>query len=352
MQIELVAGGFSKESGVGIERYSWELLNRFQKKGISVKPVSSNPSRKRYALAIYAVTKVPIATFVRLRNSIVVHATDPSSAFPLPFTGRISVVTFHDLMPLLLGKNYGMGDRVFSRIAYNVARACKAIITVSQQTRQELIQYLNVPVEKIHVIPLGVSEEFRILEGTEKEEETIGYVGDINPRKKLDFLLEGFALLRKERPSAKLMIIGSNVAEYLDAERQRLLRLVEKLGIKPNVTFTGRVSERRLIEFYNRMKILVLPSEYEGFGLPILEAERCGTPAMIRKGVRISPEVSSACLTTSTPVELAQTILDLLADPKNYRRKVEIGVEHSTQFTWENCIQRTILLYNTLLNST
>lgn len=321
-------------------------MSRLRKQGIPVKPVISNPSGKRYALALNAVSKIPISILVNLGKSSVIHATDPSSALALPFAGRTSVVTFHDFIPLLLRRGFGTRDRLFSYFVYKLAASCDAVIAVSQQTKQEIVAYLGVPREKINVIHLGVSEEFKVLNEIEKDEETIGFVGDIHPRKRLDFLLEGFALLTKDRPNARLIVIGSNVAEYLYEERMRLVRLIDKLGVARNVSFVGRVDGKQLVESYNRMKVLVLPSEYEGFGLPILEAERCGTPVIVRKNARISPEISTACLKVDTPTSLADAIRDLLSDENRFRNAASEGLRHSVQFTWEDCVNDTVRLYH------
>jgi glycosyltransferase involved in cell wall biosynthesis len=351
MKVLLVGEGFGVDTGVGVERYSWELLAGLKKLGVGVKAVSSDPSRRRYSLAANAVAKLPFSVFEGIDNTNIIHSTDPSSALALPFTGRRTLVTFHDLMPFLLRDgSYGTGNRMFSLFVYRVASMCDAIIAVSEQTKQEVIKYLGVPEGKIQVIHQGVSDVFRILPAVQKRN-LIGYVGDITPRKRIDLLIRGFHLLKTHYSTdAKLIIVGSSIAEHLREEKVKLMRLVQQLDLQESVIFTGHVSTERLVELYNEIKVLVLPSEYEGFGFPIVEAERCGTPVIVRKGVRISPEVSSECLSVGSAEDLAQTACDLILDPELYENRRRAAIEHSRLFTWEKCVAKTAHAYNILLD--
>jgi glycosyltransferase involved in cell wall biosynthesis len=353
MNVALVAEGFAVDAGVGTERYSWELREGLLRKGIQVASVASQPSRQRYALAMKAMGKVPLQTLKSLRHTSIVHATDPSSGLILPFLGQKTVLTFHDLMPLILREaNYGIADRMFSAWTYHMASGCDAIIAVSAQTKEDIVRYLHVKPNKITVINEGVSETFRRLPGVRKDNATIGYVGDLNPRKRIEFLLEGFSILKtKYLPEAKLLIVGTNIANYLGFQAEKLRRMVNQLDLTNAVTFVGHVSEQRLVELYNIMTVNVLPSDYEGFGFPILEAARCGTPTVTRKGSRISAEVCESTQKVGTTLELAEMLQALCEDKALFDASVQRAESHARRFSWDRCVSETVRAYERVLSS-
>jgi glycosyltransferase involved in cell wall biosynthesis len=350
VRVELVSTGFASGGGAGPERYSSELLRGLRSRGLDARGVSSSAPRVRYALAVNSVARLPPGVLANLGGVDLVHALDPSSAMALPFLGHPTVATIHDLMPYLLrGAYYGAGDRMFSLLAYRAASRCDAVVAVSQQTKAEVEHYLRVAPSKVRVVPHGVSDEFRVMPDVSKEPFTVGYVGDINPRKRLDFLLQAFALVKRSFPAAKLMLVGTNVARFLDSEKTRVLRVARELGVEQDLVATGRVPELELVRLYNRMRVLVQPSDYEGFGFPILEAERCGTPAIVRADARISPEVSAACLKVAAPEDLSQAIGRLFSDSEFFSEAAEKAREHAAQFTWARCVSETLAVYASLL---
>lgn len=333
---------------MGTERYSWELLNGMQRIGAEAFGIGSNPSRKRFSLAINAISKLPALATASLGRARLLHATDPSSAIALPALGVATVATIHDLMPLILrDAHYGEADRLFSTLCYGTSARCDAIIAVSNQTGREVAHYLKVPSHKVRVIHHGVSEDFRVL--SIKRDKFVGYVGDINPRKRIDLLIEAFAMVRSRHEDCRLLIVGKNIAQYLDSESERIRRMVKSLGLENSVIFTGHVSEEELVRLYNVMKVLVLPSDYEGFGFPIIEAERCGTPVVVRKGTRISEEVSECALKAGSVKELAEQISLMLSESKFSEEVSAAGMRHSAEFTWERCVAETDALYRSLL---
>src|SRR5689334_8438819 len=106
MRIELVSTGFAASSGAGPERYGSEILRGLRKYGLDIRCVSSKPRRIRFALAVNSLARLPPSVMANLRGVKLVHALDPSSAIALPLTGRATIATFHDLLPLLLRDSY------------------------------------------------------------------------------------------------------------------------------------------------------------------------------------------------------------------------------------------------------
>ena len=171
------------------------------------------------------------------------------------------VVTFHDLAVLRHPETFNAWSRNYGRaLLPAVARAAARIITVSEFTAQELIDVLNVPEEKIRVIPNAVGSPFTP-EGAAAEGEYVLAVGTLEPRKNLTALVEGFR--RANLNGCELRLVGD-----------RGWGDVEPLN---GVRWLGRVSDDELARLYRGARCMAYVSLYEGFGLPVLEAMACGT---------------------------------------------------------------------------
>ena len=121
--------------------------------------------------------------------------------------------------------------------------------------------------------------------------------------------------------------------------------MVERLGLTRDVEFKGFVPASKLAETYSSFDVFALPSDWEGFGLPILEAQRCAVPVIIREEALIAEEVSRSCLKAGSERDMADKLLQLLSDRDSRERVAEEGLEYSQQFTWERAVQRTLEVY-------
>jgi glycosyltransferase involved in cell wall biosynthesis len=189
---------------------------------------------------------------------------------------------------------------------------------------------------------LGVGPEFRPLRRANGAVFSIGYVGALAPRKRLDYLINAFHRLKETHSDikVKLLIYGNKALAY-----PHLMKQVETLHLERDVEFKGFVSQEKLVEAYNSLDVFVLPSEWEGFGLPILEAQKCEVPVVTRAGTHIPREVAKCTLKTKSEADMADTIYDLLTNPTLREQVVKGGVRHGSQFTWENTVSETIRVY-------
>jgi glycosyltransferase involved in cell wall biosynthesis len=155
-------------------------------------------------------------------------------------------------------------------------------------------------------------------------------------------LLKAFRLLRERYPEIpmRLVVCGSKRLEY-----QSLMKLATELDISRDVEFRGFVAEDALVETYNSFDVFVLPSEWEGFGLPVLEAQRCGVPVVIREETHIPCEVSKCCLKARSEEDMVDKMHQLLTDSSLRSTVVQEGMEYSRQFTWEKTVQDTLAVY-------
>jgi glycosyltransferase involved in cell wall biosynthesis len=153
-------------------------------------------------------------------------------------------------------------------------------------------------------------------------------------------------ILKASHPElpAKLAVCGGKKGKY-----EGLARLAEELGLNQIVEFRGSLTDEDLVDAYNSFDVFVLPSEWEGFGFPILEAQRCGVPVIVRKDAHIPQEVSSCCLKASSEEDLADKIFQLLTEDELRHGIIEQGLEYSRRFTWQRTVQETLQVYEAAL---
>ncbi len=281
------------------------------------------------------------------------HSTD---FIPPAWGARHSVITVHDLNFLYYPQYLTAEARHYynEQIAWAVARA-DAIIADSHATQRDLEQLLDVPAERVTVIHLAAERVFRPLPPAEVklalahhslEPGYLLFVGTWEPRKNLPALLQALALLHAGGDSCRLVIAGR--PGWLYAE---IFALVQQLGLEQWVHFLADVSLSDLIALYNGAVLLALPSFYEGFGLPALEAMQCGTPTVVADRASLPEVVGEAGLLIDpeSPETLAEACRRLLRDEELRARLREAGFRQAARFTWEATARQTIEVYQEVL---
>lgn len=277
----------------------------------------------------------------------------PFAAFPGTRGGKPRcVVTIHDVIPLKFRDHAPRSRKsrffpLFRRVMLEVGRRADMFIAVSKCTRGDIIEQLRIPsdrVDRIRVIYNGVSGEFRprAESETRTERRTVLYVGRADPYKNCVRLVEAFARAAEQCDfPINLLMVGAVDPRYPEA---RLAAL--RLGINDRVRWTA-LSGRDLVEAYRDAGVLVLPSLYEGFGLPVAEAMACGTPVICGNRGAL-PEVAgdAAILVDPTDTEgLAGQITKALSDRKLAATLVERGLKQSARFTWRRAAEETTQVY-------
>ena len=298
-----MADTFSVEKGTGIARYSQEMLTGLRQQGLYVEPIAPEPPSLPFGLAINHVLRMPYSVRRKTGGFDVLHATSPITALCFPVIREPRVVTYWDLVSLLCqNTSSAPHTKLFAPLFLRIGKFADAIIASSSQTKEEMIAHLGIPRHRIHVINPGVSEIFRPAKRQSREGLVIGYVGALNRRKGIDYLLRALHRLKRMKPGfpVTLAVCGGRDREY-----PVLTRLAVELDLDRDVEFRGFVGGEALAREYNSFDVFVLPSEWEGFGLPILEAQRCGVPVIIREDAHIPQEVSKYCLKASSEEDLS-----------------------------------------------
>jgi len=283
------------------------------------------------------------------------HSPSPE-AWPR-LSGTKVIVTVHDL----IFKTYPQGHTASTIAAaqdqfQDIASKAAKIICCSQSTLDDLNRYFKVEVKKTILIYQGVNQnDFYPIDEKEGKlaEEMIRlkwidgpfilFVGTIEPRKNLRNLLVAFSLLKNKKVfTGKLVLIG--MQGWLSDD---LAGLVEELGIKEEVAFTGFLSNQELRYFYNKASVFVFPSFYEGFGFPIIEAFSCGVP-VVTSNVSSCPEIASDAalkVNPNSPEEIARAVERVLDDSSLRNELREKGLKRAAQFTFSNTARQTLKVY-------
>jgi glycosyltransferase involved in cell wall biosynthesis len=264
--------------------------------------------------------------------------------------GVPTVVTIYDLIPLLLPKHFALATRVLFRVLTRMAiGAAGHIAVISEATRRDLLARYRLPAEKVTVIPLAVAPGFQpqpremvrtLCARLDIAGRYVLYVGTDKPHKNLRRLLEAWA--RLQPTGLPLVLAGFRNHGY-----PKLRRLVEELALDGVVRFLGPVAEEDLPALYSGALVFAFPSEYEGFGLPVLEAMACGVPVLTTTASSL-PEVAgdAAVLVDAYEVEaLARGLGELLGREELRRYLVEKGLRRAKEFSWERCARETLRVY-------
>ncbi len=302
---------------------------------------------------------------VQLDGASLCHLTSQTLATLLVFQ-RLprTVVTVHDIIPYLMRRDlalrtYRSGfERFFDWVATRALLRADALIAISQFTKRCVVDALRVPAKRVHVIhravdrqafrPLQVPDGFRQAYGLVEGERYVLHVGSEDPRKNVAKLLEAFAIAHARMPSARLVKVG---APHFQGERQKLLRMVADMGLQDKVHFLNHVPEHDLPLMYNAADVLVLPSLYEGFGLPALEAMSCGTPVIASNRSSL-PEVVGDGGMLVDPLDervLAQRIVEIVAGPDRRDRASRAALQRAEAFSLEQQASETLRVYREVM---
>jgi glycosyltransferase involved in cell wall biosynthesis len=281
------------------------------------------------------------------------HSTD---FIPPAWGARRRVITIHDLT-FLHYPDYLTADaqRYYNDQIVWAAAQADAILVDSAATRRDLHTLLDVPLEWVTVAHLAAGARFRPLPAQEiattvaRYELEPGYllfVGVWEPRKNLPGLLEALALLRDRGVTAPLVIAGRPGWLY-----EEIFDRVAALHLTSQVRFIEHLPVADLVGLYNGARLLVMPSFYEGFGLPALEAMQCGTPTVVSDRASLPEVVGEAGLLVDPddPTAIAEACWRLLNDDANHARLRAAGLAQAERFTWRATAERTLEAYQSAM---
>jgi glycosyltransferase involved in cell wall biosynthesis len=310
--------------------------------------------RVRSTLPHTPLIRIPLTLSSELRRHPVdvlhVQFTSPPVA-PCPV-----VVSIHDLsfehLPLTFKRRSRMQLRMTVRRS---ARQAAQVLTLSEYVRNDVIATYGIDAEKVAVVPLAAPAHFSPVQDEKElqrvrqkygiDQNYILSVGAIQPRKNLPRLLEAYSLLRHSQPEVnlpKLVLVGKCAWLY-----DETLRKIEELGLSKQVTLTGYVPQADLPALYSGANCFIYPSYFEGFGLPPLEAMKCGAPVIV--GNRTSlPEVVDDAAVLVDPFEVGDIAAGMakVINDSTLRSSLRAkGLERARVFDWRDTARKTLAVY-------
>lgn len=277
------------------------------------------------------------------------------SNLALPF-----VVTVHDVTPLVFSKHYPSGIRGKFNLYFQKKALKKAskIITVSEASKKDIVRYLGIKEDKVAIVYSGISKEFKEikekekLEGVKKKYNLPGqfafYSGNVNWNKNILNMAEATL-----DAGLDLVIVGKSFTNrnHLDhPELKSFKSFLDKYDGNSKIHILGFVPTKEMVSILNLASVALFVSFYEGFGFPILEAQKCGVP-VITSNTSSMPEVGGKGALFIDPEkvnEIKDAIRLIMNDEKLRAELIKKGFENSNRFSWEKCARETIAVYQSI----
>lgn len=274
----------------------------------------------------------------------------PANTMPVGYR-KPSVVMVHDTLQEIMPRSFSLWARCRYTWLYRLsAKRATLVLTNSENTKADVVRHFKVPPEKVRVIPLAAAECFRVRPDTGPAAAALGqrglgprpfllFVGKLSVRRCVPMLIRVFGqLVHRDRLAHQLVIVGQN---HLGLPLKELARA---FGIDDRILHLPRVSDEELVALYNRADCLVLPSLYEGFGLPIVEAMACGCPVIVFRNSALA-EVGAGAVhypASSSAEGLLEALQAVLSSPVLRAELRQKGLERAREFSWNRTARETL----------
>ena len=350
MDVVLDNIGFSLQRIGGLTMVWEALIRSIVKSGLNYTcleyPGAMDNKIRKFMEPFVVEDRRPLSMFIeRYRNPYIEYNTPfifHSSHYRTTNNpNAINVTTVHDFTYELFSR--GLAQKVHSWQKNNAIRKADIIVSISENTKKDILRFLpDVDPYKIRVIYNGVSEDYKPNSNSKYKDmgDHVVFVGSRQSYKNFHFVVNSI----KDTPLS-LAIVGRSLSD------EEVILLDSQLG-KERYIYMGYLSNFELNELYNTCYCLAYPSAYEGFGIPVLEAQRAGCPVIAYNSSSI-PEIigDTPLLLKEINTHEFQDKLNLLKDENIRKTIIDRGYENSMRFSWEKMGNEYVELYKELLNS-
>lgn len=307
--------------------------------------IVSSPIKEGESFRNHLWEQLELPRLARKHKVDILHS--PANMAPLMYKGA-SIVHIHDLCFVVNPQWYSyLFHRVYNFIIPRLAKKSTMVVTNSNNSRNDLLQFCEVDSEKVRLIYWAVDDTFHKISKTNfaediEEEDFILYVGSLEPRKNISSLIKAYERLRSDNPqiTTKLVLIGGESPLFADAQ-------LKIKSFKEDIIFKGFVSDALLRTYYRKAKVVAYPSLYEGFGLPPLEAMASGAPVVTSNTSSIPEVVGDAALLVS-PNDIGQisrTLAAVITNPDLQENLRKRGQEQFRKFNWYRVARNILGVY-------
>lgn len=353
----VVNSRFLTQRVTGVQRYAAEISRQFKKISREIEFISpKNLKDKELAKFLGAKTlgklsghtweQTVLPLYLRKKGSPLLANLGNTS--PLLYKNKI--ITIHDLSFLRNPEWFPKKFYLYYRFLIPAtAKQTLKIITVSDFSKREIMNILNLPSDKIEVIYHGISEKFKKQDAMDRNYNGLGNfilgIGFSDPRKNLKRVISAYEKI--EARDTKLVLVGAPTGKVT-------IRKIDGQGnFNDKVAYYGYVSDEDLAKLYNHAKLLIYPSLYEGFGLPPLEAMACGCPAVV-SNLAALPEVcgnAAYYVDPSSTDSIAEGMHKVLNDASLRQSLIQKGLERARLFDWERSAEEHLRVFREVLGS-
>jgi glycosyltransferase involved in cell wall biosynthesis len=299
----------------------------------------------------YRVVRVPLFRR-RVWEQVAPLLVGPYDVLHFPYDSCVAwkrgtfVSTIHDVKPLLfpvLRAPTNLNRLIEQWLVGDRWKTIDHVITISEHSRQDLLQHVPLRSDQVTVTPLGLdSGRFRPADHRREGRPYVLCVAGSDPTKNVGCLIEAFAKVSEPLRSRFDLLLAGDVCQRGD-----IRAAVDRLGVGAQTQLVGRVSDEELIAYYQQATVFVFPSLYEGFGLPVLEAMGCGCP-VICSNLSSLPEVAGDAALLIDPQDsshLAATLSRVLESPALQGDLRSRGLARANQFSWDRTAAETVAVY-------
>lgn len=357
MNIGIDASRAFEKERTGVEEYSYQLIKNLTTMDLKShqiflyarkNPIINFALPSNFKLKIISLNK--FWTQIGLASEMLKNKPDvlfiPSYAIPQIHPSK-TIVTIHGLEYKYFPECYSVKERFFLELntLFSIKWSSK-IIVPSESTKKDLVKFYGVDNSKINIIYHGVdSSKYQAasIKRQDKKSFDILFVGRLEKRKNLVSLIKAFKLFKKsyklQSTSYRLILVGKKGFGF-----EEIKKTIQRSSFKKDIILKDYISESEKDELYKNADLFVLPSFYEGFGLPILEAMNYGVP-VICSNTSSLPEVAGDAALLINPnniQEITEAMNKVFNDDSLRNKMIEKGFENVKRFSWEKCAKETV----------
>jgi glycosyltransferase involved in cell wall biosynthesis len=363
MKVALIGfkGEFNNAVGAGVGRYAYELYNNLSNILSSnnylwrVEKYEINPIFNKNRAFTYFIGAYKYLLFDKSKADIL-HFISPnpainSTVLRIRKQTKTTIATAHEFGYLNQFSSSEIGREEFAydlrgilyykllQLSIEGTLGADYLICNSTQTKEEAIK-IGFDKNKIFVVNLGIDRKFSSARSMKSFNKNylfvVGYLGNLRKRKNIEFAIKTLNLINNQK--IKFEIWGNGPAyTYL-----------KQISQNKNILFKGFAPEKRIVEIYDSFDVFIFPSLYEGFGLPIIEAQARGIPVIIYKYGKIPNEVRKYCFEAEDPEHAAEIIETLKENGYNEKERKK-AMRYARSFTWEKTARETLKVYNEVI---